>query len=32
VQNAVTLAHRFAAERLVARIEREIATAAVSHQ
>jgi glycerol-3-phosphate acyltransferase PlsX len=32
VQNAVTLAHRFAAERFIERIEREIATAAVSHQ
>jgi len=32
VQSAVMLAHRFAAERLVARIEREIAAAAVSHQ
>jgi glycerol-3-phosphate acyltransferase PlsX len=32
VQNAVTLAHRFAAERFIERIEREIAAAAVSHQ
>ena len=32
VQNAVTLAHRFAEQRFVARIEREIAAAAVSHQ
>ena len=32
VQNGVTLAHRFAAERFIERIEREIAAAAVSHQ
>jgi glycerol-3-phosphate acyltransferase PlsX len=32
VQNAVALAHRFAAERFLERIEREIAAAAVSHQ
>ena len=31
VHNAVTMAHRFAAERFIERIEREIATAAVSH-
>jgi phosphate acyltransferase len=32
VQNAVGLAHRFAAAHFVERIEREIAAAAVSHQ
>jgi glycerol-3-phosphate acyltransferase PlsX len=32
VQNAVALAHRFAAARFIERVEREIASAAVSHQ
>jgi glycerol-3-phosphate acyltransferase PlsX len=32
VQNAVALAHRFAAARFIERVEREIAAAAVSHQ
>ena len=32
VQNAVVLAHKFAAARFIERIEREIAAAAVSHQ
>jgi glycerol-3-phosphate acyltransferase PlsX len=32
VRNAVAMAHRFASDRLIERIEREIATATVSHQ
>ena len=32
VRNAVAMAHRFASDRLIERVEREIATATVSHQ
>jgi glycerol-3-phosphate acyltransferase PlsX len=32
VRNAVAMAHRFAADRFIERVEREIAGAAVSHQ
>jgi fatty acid/phospholipid biosynthesis enzyme len=32
VRNAVAMAYRFAAERFIERIERDIAAAAVSHQ
>ena len=32
VRNAVAMAHRFAADRFIDRVERDIATATVSHQ
>jgi hypothetical protein len=32
VRNAVAMAHRFAADGFIARVERDIATATVSHQ